>query len=505
MKNWLKVLSLLVLILALISIPQSAIEYAEKLLSVYIITVWTVIFIAAELFFLIFIYLYPGMRSSGRTVSATGITMIGIGGYSSHYFLFGGIVELPFAIMILYLIAVMYDAGRKKKEALFSMAMIPAIILWLTINSISQYYMIFGIAVLLAGIIFELNMARPSHESGEEENEFGYEPLDSKEIYGEGHLASFQVIKSWPSQGDYQRAFQNLKFSISQKYSDMREGTILPNPNVRVPGNIIYSSGNYGTIFKMSISGKEYAIKCFTKSSRDIQRRYYEISRYLRAAKDKYGIDSIIDFHYLNQCIRTLKDPTFYYPVLKMDWVNGTVLNSFISQNIGKKGAIKSAAENFIKLAIKLHSLKISHGDLAGDNILVTANSTVTLIDYDGMFVPAFSGENAPELGHEHFQHPRRSTADFSENLDNFSALVIYESLLAVEHDPELWNKFNRGDYDCLIFRSSDFKNPGESELFSILLSAGGKVGSLAKLMIKALEHDVLWDQISPQIIARVQ
>lgn len=505
MKNWLKVLILLAVILALISVPHSVFGYVERFLMHYVSIVFTAIFVATELFFSIFIYLYPGMKASGRTIPVTGITMIAIGGYSSGYFLLAGRYELVIAFLALYVISVLYDIARKKKEAIFSVIMVPVVIAWLTASGIHQYYMFTGILILLAGVAFELSRTVAGKAEEEKENEFGYEPLDSSEIYGEGHLASFQVIKSWPSQGDYQRAFQNLKFSISSKYPEVREGAIIPNPNVRVPGNIIYSSGNYGTIFKMSISGKEYAIKCFTKSSRDIQRRYYEISRYLRAAKNKYAIDAITDFHYLNQFIRTLKDPTFYYPALKMDWIDGMVLNSFILQNLGNREVIKSIADNFIKLLIKLHSLRISHGDLAGDNILVRENFQITLIDYDGMYVPAFSGESAPELGHEHFQHPNRSSADFNENLDNFSALVIYESLLAVAEDPGLWSKFNHGDYDCLIFRSSDFKRPAESDLFSALISRKGKVGSLAKLMMKALDHDALWDQITPQKIARVQ
>jgi serine/threonine protein kinase len=254
----------------------------------------------------------------------------------------------------------------------------------------------------------------------------------------------------------------------------------------------------------MDVGGQPYAIKCFTKSSQDIQRRYYEISRYLKEIQGKYNIEALKNFQYLNQCVRTMKDPTFFYPVLKMDWIEGSVLNSFIAANLKKQPVLKNLAQLFLETSAKLHRLGVSHGDLAGDNIIVTPKDSIALIDYDGMYVPAFRGEKAPEKGHEHFQHPDRSINHFSEDLDNFSSLIIYTSLLAVSSKPELWNRYNKGDYDCLVFRHNDFKDPGSSPLIGELTKQNGTVGKLSNLVYKAIDHEPLWDQISPERILKI-
>src|SRR6516225_937845 len=82
----------------------------------------------------------------------------------------------------------------------------------------------------------------------------------------------------------------------------------------------------------------------------------------------------------------------------------------------------------------------------------------------------------ASELGHQHYQHPQRSPQHFGIGLDNFSALVIYISLLAIAESPELWREFHD---ENLIFTSGDFKEPGSSKLFSKLK----KIGSVQRLV----------------------
>ena len=48
------------------------------------------------------------------------------------------------------------------------------------------------------------------------------------------------------------------------------------------------------------------------------------------------------------------------------------------------------------------------------------------LVDMDGFFMPAMT--KAPgEIGHPHFQHPRRTAAHWGADADAFSLLVIYE------------------------------------------------------------------------------
>ena len=315
-------------------------------------------------------------------------------------------------------------------------------------------------------------------------------------------LDSVPSNAQWPGQSDYSRAMQNLSFSISQDYPDILSSSVVPNPYVNIPGNVVYSSGNYGTIFKLQNSSTAHALKCFTRSKPDLSRRYYIISKSL-SAFDGGGI--FVNFNYLPKSIRTLKNPAVYFPSLLMQWIDGQNLNAYISEHLDSPRKLQDLARNFLSVAIRIHSAGIAHGDLSGDNIMVSENGSVSLVDYDGMFVPALKGLKATENGHDHFQHPNRNLDSYSSNLDNFSVLVIYLSILAVSYDKTFWAKYNKNDQDCLIFRRSDFTDPSGSAVLSELLQIRGRIKKLARLLIEAVSHDPLWDGINPENIAKIQ
>src|SRR5882762_2108677 len=115
-----------------------------------------------------------------------------------------------------------------------------------------------------------------------------------------------------------------------------------------------------------------------------------------------------------------------------------------------------------------LQKASIAHGDLQHGNILVV-NSAPKLVDYDGMYVPALSGNVSNEVGQPNYQHPRRTPLDFGPYLDNFSSWVILLSLVALSVEPQLWDKFQGGIDDCLLFRKRDFEEPHRSALIKAL------------------------------------
>lgn len=296
----------------------------------------------------------------------------------------------------------------------------------------------------------------------------------------------------WPGQSEYARAMQNIEFCISTSYPEMRICQVVPNPYVQLAGNIVYSSGNYGTIFKLENSGSAHALKCFTRSKQDINERYAAISKALKSFSGKGN--AFVDFRYLPKAIRTFKEPNTYFPVLLMDWVEGRNLNTFISDNLKNGKELRNLADSFISEMIRIQKAGIAHGDIAGDNIVIDESGEMVLVDYDGMYVPAFAGYRSQELGHDNFQHPQRSATTYSDRLDNFSVLVTYMSLLALAEEPSLWKKYNQGDQDALIFRRSDFTDPEHSPVLKELRKHKGKVGDLARLMDQALAQDPLWE-----------
>jgi hypothetical protein len=113
----------------------------------------------------------------------------------------------------------------------------------------------------------------------------------------------------------------------------------------------------------------------------------------------------------------------------------------------------------------------------------VTPKDELRLVDYDGMYCPAFGKGRSPELGHANFQHPRRLPEHYDDSIDNFSAIVIYMSLLALAEDPALWKDFYT--VDNLLLTSGDYKNPQNSKAFARLLAIKNPVVKQLAALIK--------------------
>src|SRR5262249_47648677 len=95
------------------------------------------------------------------------------------------------------------------------------------------------------------------------------------------------------------------------------------------------------------------------------------------------------------------------------------------------------------------------------------------------------------EMGIEHYQHPRRSEADFGPYLDNFSDWVIYTTLIALSVDKYLWTKVNVEDKH-LLFTKTDFERPAESDTFKRLKNhANPQLRQLASSLENCISYGV--------------
>jgi hypothetical protein len=103
------------------------------------------------------------------------------------------------------------------------------------------------------------------------------------------------------------------------------------------------------------------------------------------------------------------------------------------------------------------------------------------------MYVPALEGFKASEVGHQHYQHPARDITHFSRGTDNFSALVVYLSLISLAERPELWPEHHD---ENLIFTRADFSDPEASELFKKIESISEEHAHLASALKVAALSD---------------
>ena len=225
-------------------------------------------------------------------------------------------------------------------------------------------------------------------------------------------------------------------------------------------GEIVMSSGNFAVVFKMKdeSSGKLYAVKCFLKDQEGRDIAYQQITDELEYVSSNY-LCSIKYFQKELFVDSTVSSDT-EFPVLLMDWVEGVTLDKYVHQHLSDKYALQLITYQFCKMAAWLMSQPFAHGDLKPDNILVTEDGALVLVDYDGMYVPAMQGQKARELGSPDYRHPLRTEDCFNEHIDDFPLALIGMSLKAIALDTSLLQ--NNAKSDSLLFSESDFQNIGE-------------------------------------------
>ncbi len=264
----------------------------------------------------------------------------------------------------------------------------------------------------------------------------------------------------WPDVTDFTGAIQRPSSCFDD--SALRSGKVKENRK----GLPLMWSGGFATVYQISGSSGDHAVRCFTNQVKDQQQRYARLSNYLRREKPP----GFVGFKYLPNGIAVKGER---YPIVKMDWVNGLTLDQYVENNLNHPDTLKRIAGKWLETATELQQRDIAHNDLQHGNVMVLQDGSIHLVDYDGIFLPYFRGSPSPELGHLHYQHPRRTANDYDGWVDNFPALVIYLSLLALSSKPGLWQRFY--NQKNLLFTKSDYENPANSQCFQALKSIPDK------------------------------
>lgn len=226
------------------------------------------------------------------------------------------------------------------------------------------------------------------------------------------------------------------------------------------------SSGAFAVVFKMKDeqTGKCYALKCFTEEQEGRAEAYRQIAEELEFVDSPY----ITSVKYLEKELfvdSNCEDEEF--PVLLMDWIEGETMETYIAANYTDTHAMAMLCYRFCKMAVWLRSQSFAHGDIKPDNIMVRPDGTLTLVDYDGMFVPAMKGQKSPTIGTKDFSHPLRTVDDFDETIDDFALASIALSLKAISLDPSLLHTY--GASDRLLFSAADYLDLSKSNTFTAL------------------------------------
>ena len=260
------------------------------------------------------------------------------------------------------------------------------------------------------------------------------------------------------------------------------------------------SSGAFAVVFKMQDeqTGKCYALKCFTEEQEGRAEAYRKIADELENVKSSY----ITSVRYLEKEIfvdSSCEEDEF--PVLLMDWIDGETMEDYIAKNHKDKYSMIMLCSRFYNLAFWLRSQPFAHGDIKPDNIMICKGDKLTLIDYDGMFVPSMKGQKSPTIGTKDFSHPLRSIDDFDKTIDDFALATILLSLHAMGQNPSLFELY--GSEGRLLFANNDYLSPYSSIAFKSLKQYFQRENShLAFLLFVRSCTEMLYGQVLDRFFA---
>jgi hypothetical protein len=269
-------------------------------------------------------------------------------------------------------------------------------------------------------------------------------------------------MREFPSISDYHIAVENKYYpDQDNKFSPVKKDN----------NELHFEPGGRAVVYKVEDKeNKLKAIKYFTVNKDSLFDKYIKIHTFL---SNKSFSNYFVKFEFIDKLIfcPNINSETNenYFPGVIMDWADGKTLGNLVKE-LTKENKIKELtilAGKFKEVSLFILENNFGHGDLKHDNLIVDSNFNFKLIDYDDMFIPDFEGSKSSELGTPSFQHPKRTSSDFNNKVDDFSILSIYTSLLALSKFPNLYEVYE--DQQNLFFRSEDFESPENSKLFQFL------------------------------------
>jgi hypothetical protein len=286
-------------------------------------------------------------------------------------------------------------------------------------------------------------------------------------------MTKLKTTLKLPPADEYQRAILNPGVCFAD--AELKHG----QPHTNNWGLPLPWSGQFACVFRLKTKAGLRAVRCFTSQVTDQQDRYAALHDHVSGS----AAPMLADFEYQPQGVLVKGE---WYPIVKMEWIAGETLDRVVERYCANKDAqaLSGLAKQWMKVVDGLQRRQIAHGDLQHDNILVN-NGSIQLVDYDGIYVPGLHHLSGLELGHPHYQHPGRKLSDYGPGIDNFPALVIYLSLIALAGDSTLWDRFHQDKH--LILRNEDYRLRSESPLFlELTKSRSPEVVRLSLELLKA-------------------
>ena len=259
--------------------------------------------------------------------------------------------------------------------------------------------------------------------------------------------------------------------------------------------------GGFARVFRFTdMNGAERAVRCFYTVPRpEFLARFHTVDQFFRTQMPAATAE--FSFHEQGIVIKRSSSPDTVMPIIEMEWVEGDTLVKHVDRLVTQKDmpGLRNLAARYVALMTLMRKVGMAHGDLSGENIMVRhKDGSVVIIDYDGVFLPAFSGLVGDGACNPAFQHPDWQNRPYDGRMDEFSSLSIYTAILALSEQPNLWDAYSTHDpagklvSDTLLFRREDYQKPDTSPIFADLLRIQNpEVARLVKILQDACRKPI--------------
>ncbi len=205
-------------------------------------------------------------------------------------------------------------------------------------------------------------------------------------------------------------------------------------------GAPIFFTGNSVVLVRVTHRGVERAMRCYKVDNPYLDRIY----------DGKSGRGSYFGKEFN---VSKFADTEKYIDVVLCDWVEGYTLSKGVEVALRGDGAkrgykdvgnneLRNLSRAFDALALQVVEAEWSHGDISLDNIIVCADGSMRLIDFDSMYLPTLRGLKSLSLGTPQFQSVQRTEDNFDSTTDHFSLMLLSVALRALSEEEWLHAKY---------------------------------------------------------------
>ena len=194
-------------------------------------------------------------------------------------------------------------------------------------------------------------------------------------------------------------------------------------------------SGNFADVYQVrGADGRMWAVKCFTRPVAGLRERYPKIDAHLRK---RPACPFTVGFEFLPEGIRIRG---LWYPVLKMEWVEGLHAQRVRPRERRQAGASEGAAAACGCGCASACATPTSPTPTCSTATSCSCparrrtRSSLRLIDYDGMWVPALAEQSVRRSGPSGLSASAAAAASglYTADVDRFPHLVIGCALRAL-------------------------------------------------------------------------